>query len=149
MKSQYILISTLIIISILSYYFFQALRIEKNLKTDILEYVSNFENEIFYISKNLNKSYVLKFIQSYKNYLSLNNLQMSFTCFLFEKNYDQSIEKCINSNENCCYVFKNPVYIKAEMSYCNKEFLFKDQNLICICYNISKEDEFYVRFICV
>lgn len=149
MKSQYILISTLVIISILFYYFTYFFRTEKEFRDTILDYVKNFENEIIYISKNFNKSYILGFILTFKEYLKLNNIEMNFVCIVSRQNYDFSINKCTNINENCCYVLENPTYIKIELKYCNISLLFKEQNLICICYNLSKENQFYANFICV
>ncbi|MEM1687975.1 MAG: hypothetical protein QXM04_01115 [Nanopusillaceae archaeon] len=147
MKSQYILISTILIISILSYYVSSILRLQINTNEYDFEYVKNFENEIFYISRNFNKSNILNFIQIYKNYLASNQLEMNYICIIPEKYYDGSISKCYDSEENCCYVIKSPIYFE-NLKYCNFSFLFKEIDMICICYNISSEKNFYVNLIC-
>lgn len=149
MRAQYILISTLIIVSILSYYYIQSFKIRSEYEEPLMDYIKNLENEIAYISKNFNKSYLLKFITAFKTYLESNNIQMNFTCVLFEQNYDPSVMKCGIVNKNCCYILESPKYIRNEFKYCNVSFLFKEKNLVCICYNISKDEKFYVNLICV
>ncbi|MFH7903125.1 MAG: hypothetical protein QXQ19_01505 [Candidatus Aenigmatarchaeota archaeon] len=148
MKSQYILISSIIIVSILSYYILSVLKTNIDIKSNLFEYVKNFENEIFYISKNFDKSKILDFVQVYRDYLISNQLEMKYICIVSEKFYDNSINKCSNQEENCCYVIRTPIYFE-NLKYCNISFLFKEMNMICICYNISKENNFYINLICV
>lgn len=148
MRSQYILIAALIIISILSYYYLQNQKTEIVFQENLFSYAKNFEKEILYISKNFNKSKILNFILVYRDYLIRNSLEMDFICIVSEKYYDGSIVECNGINKNCCYIIKNPVYIKDELKYCEKSFLYNEFNLICICYNISKENNFYSSLIC-
>ncbi|MEM4773111.1 MAG: hypothetical protein QW648_03840 [Nanoarchaeales archaeon] len=119
-----------------------------DIKDNLLEYVKNFENEIFYISRNFNKSKILNFVQVYRDYLISNQLEIKYICIVPEKFYDNSINKCFDQEENCCYIVNVPVYFE-NLKYCNISLLFKEMDMICICYNISKENNFYINLICV
>lgn len=126
------------------------IKVEENLKTDFLDYVRNFEEEVMYISRNFNKSVILDFINVYRNYSSLNDIQMNFVCIVSEKFYNPlKVPECLNIDQNCCYIVRNALYIVKGLKYCNVSFLIKDYDIVCICYNFSKENNFYTDFICV
>lgn len=148
MKTQYILISTLIIVSMLFYYVTQINLTKTQITETIFDYVINFEQEIIYISRNFNKSFVLKFLEDFKKYLSLYNVKMTYVCITPEKYYNAFVEECLDTHENCCYIVRKPEYID-KLGQCQLSFLFKDHDIICICYNISKESEFYINLICI
>jgi len=144
MKTQYILIASLIIISIIFSIFYNISY--PSMKTDLSYYGRNLENEIFYISSHFSKEYIGDFLEKFSTYMESLGYNFSFVCI---SPINLSIQQCGNSLTNCCYYFTSDISVNESiLEFCNKNFVLYNEGIICICYNISSKNSYYVNFIC-
>ncbi|RIB35202.1 MAG: hypothetical protein BXU00_02640 [Candidatus Nanoclepta minutus] len=145
MKTQYILVASLILLSILFSIFYNTT--SQNKKSDIELYKRNLEDEIYYISRELSKSYVGNFLRDFKFYIE--NLGYNFTFICISPIY-LGIDICKDLNSvNCCYYFNSSINVnKTLLKFCDKEFAIYNEGILCICYNISSGNSYYSDFIC-
>jgi len=144
MKSQYILIVSLIIISLVFSIFYNM--VYHNIKIDLSYYGRNLENEIYYISSNFSKKHIGDFLEKFSTYMKKLGYNFSYVCI---SPIDLGIQKCDTTSTNCCYYFSSPITVnKSILKFCDKSFVLYNEGIICICYNISSENSYYVNFIC-
>jgi len=144
MRSQYILIASIIIISIIFSVFYTIFYTKKGL--DLSYYGKNLENEIYYISSKFSKEYIGDFLNKFSIYMKNLGYNFSFICI---SPIDLSIQSCDKTSSNCCYYFDSIITVnRSILKFCNKTFTLYNEGIICICYNISSEDSYYVNFIC-
>jgi len=144
MKSQYILIVSLIIISLIFSIFYNM--VYPNIKIDLSYYGRNLENEIYYVSSNFSKEYIGDFLEKFSTYMKKLGYNFSYVCV---SPINLSIQQCKDVSTNCCYYFNSSITVnKSILKFCDKNFVLYNEGIICICYNISKENSYYVNFIC-
>jgi len=144
MRSQYILIASMIIISIVFSIFYSLSNTKKEI--DLSYYGKNLENEIYYISSKFSKKDIGDFLNKFSIYMKNLGYNFSFICI---SPINLSIDSCDKVSSNCCYYFNSSKIVNASiLKFCNKTFTLYNDGVICICYNISSENSYYVNFIC-
>jgi len=144
MKSQYILIATLIIISLIFSIFYNISY--PTTKVDLSYYGRNLESEVYYISSNFSKKYIGDFLEKFLTYMKKLGYNFSYICI---SPIDLGIQQCGDISINCCYYFTSNISVnKSILRFCDKSFVLYNEGIICICYNISSESSYYVNFIC-
>jgi len=134
MRSQYILIATIIIISITFSVFYNVSYVNKKV-IDISYYGRNLENEIYYISSKFSKEHIGDFLNKFSIYMKNLGYNFSFICI---SSIDLNVQSC----------GKVPSKDYPIIKLCNKTFTLYDERIVCICYNISSENSYYSNLIC-
>jgi len=145
MRSQYILIAAIIIISITFSVFYSVFHVNKKI-IDVSYYGRNLENEIYYISSKFSKEYIGDFLNKFSIYMKNLGYNFSFICI---SPINLSIQPCNGVSSNCCYYFNSSIPVNVSiLKFCNKTFTLYNEGIVCICYNISSEDSYYSNLIC-
>ena len=143
MKSQFFLLITAIIISLLILF-----RLPYNQSSDFYakKLSHNFENEISYIAENFNLSCVEDFLNKFKNFSESLGYNFSYICWTNSPAI-KNIINCNRAKPNCCYYFK-PNEIVTINIHGRVLKLSPVKEWICFYYNITGKKEYLENFFC-
>ncbi|MGC9133118.1 MAG: hypothetical protein ACP5GJ_01800 [Nanopusillaceae archaeon] len=146
MKSQYILLATILIIIFISFLTYYNLKPINNINANLIG--ENFKNEIIYTYKYFGYKYVGNYTFYFENYTNNIGYNFSFICI---SSYNLSIPQCNGNNINCCYYFSGYFYVNSSiLIFCNENFMiYNPPNWICFCYQLNNSNEYYSNFFCI